>query len=470
MSEGLATLSQIDYSWSHHFSSVDRDTYLARRFLPIGLDLREQGKGLPAIQLGIGEQHPDGLRTSLYTLWAYYKTSATLDHLRVTIGDEAFARGLTAYVKKCSYVGCRPDDFRTVLEETTGKNLAAVLRSLGARVVAPGGLDRVRARGGRRRRRAQQGRRPADDARAVAAARRRAAREAPRRPRGPHHARCTSTPAPGYGRVATSPRHDVMVDARSKVQGDLDFDGESDGIDLLRCTPLVGKTYKSHDRDRPLEHRRALRPALRRERRPPHRRRRHRCHRRVLRHVQDVAMKLARLASPLFALALLVRGGMHVERHALERRGPDDVRVRGAGGRPERVLAQPAAERAPAESHRRRRRRARRRRSPRRGVPRSRGIRRRSASSRRRAARRGRSRRSRWRRKARPASSPSCGPRRARRGIDASGETVLGTIVVRGARAQRARAIGFKSERSQLVDKKGVRVDATWAGGSSPAR
>jgi hypothetical protein len=45
--------------------------------------------------------------------------------------------------------------------------------------------------------------------------------------------------------VATSPRHDVLVDARSSVEGDLDFDGETDGNDLLRCTPLVGKAYKT---------------------------------------------------------------------------------------------------------------------------------------------------------------------------------------------------------------------------------
>jgi hypothetical protein len=44
--------------------------------------------------------------------------------------------------------------------------------------------------------------------------------------------------------VAASPRHDVLVDARSTLEGDLDFDGETDGIDLLRCTPLVGKSYQ----------------------------------------------------------------------------------------------------------------------------------------------------------------------------------------------------------------------------------
>jgi hypothetical protein len=54
-------------------------------------------------------------------------------------------------------------------------------------------------------------------------------------------------------------------------------------------------------------------------------------------------------------------------------------------------------------------------------------------------------------------------------GIDASGETVLGTIVFE-VHGRRGTTLGFKSERSQLVDKKGVRVEATWAGGAIAAR
>ncbi len=54
-------------------------------------------------------------------------------------------------------------------------------------------------------------------------------------------------------------------------------------------------------------------------------------------------------------------------------------------------------------------------------------------------------------------------------GLDASGETVLGTIVFE-VRGRNASAIAFKKERSQLVDKKGVRVEAAWTGGSIAAR
>ena len=54
-------------------------------------------------------------------------------------------------------------------------------------------------------------------------------------------------------------------------------------------------------------------------------------------------------------------------------------------------------------------------------------------------------------------------------GIDANGETVLGTIIF-DVRGRLGTPIGFKNERSQLVDKKGVRVEATWSGGQLTSR
>ncbi len=244
MSEGLATLSQIDYSWSRHFSNVDRDTYLARRFVPIGLDLRTQGKDLKPIMLGENDTPPDGYRTSLYTLWAYYKTSATLDHLRVTIGDDAFSQGLTEYVKKCSYVGCRPDDFRRVLEQTTGRDLTTffdrwVTSSTRPKVAigfepTPGGADIELSKADELPMTLELWLR-LDDGQVVKRRVDLAGRTT----------RVHLDTAAWVRSVATSPRHDVLVDAQSKLDGDLDFDGETDGIDLLKCTPLVGRTYKS---------------------------------------------------------------------------------------------------------------------------------------------------------------------------------------------------------------------------------
>lgn len=54
-------------------------------------------------------------------------------------------------------------------------------------------------------------------------------------------------------------------------------------------------------------------------------------------------------------------------------------------------------------------------------------------------------------------------------GIDASKETVIGTLTFE-ARGPKGSALAFKTERSQLVDKKGARVAVTWRGGSIAAR
>ena len=49
-------------------------------------------------------------------------------------------------------------------------------------------------------------------------------------------------------------------------------------------------------------------------------------------------------------------------------------------------------------------------------------------------------------------------------GIDASGEAVLGALVFE-SRSHKGTTIAFKTERSMLVDKKGVAVKVAWTGG-----
>ncbi|MBX3186125.1 MAG: hypothetical protein KF819_03880 [Labilithrix sp.] len=244
MSEGLATLGEIDYTWAHHFANTDRDSYLARRFVPIALDLRTQGKALPPIALAETDTQPDGYRTSEYTLWAYYKTSATLDHLRVTLGDDVFAKGLRAYVERCSYVGCRPADFRSVLEETSGKDLGPFFErwvtgssrpkvSIGFEPVA-GGADIELSKADATPMTLELWLR-LDDGQLVKR----------KVDLGGRTTRVRVDTGAWVRSVSASPRHDVMVEAVSTIPGDLDFDGETDGFDLLRCTPLVGKAYKT---------------------------------------------------------------------------------------------------------------------------------------------------------------------------------------------------------------------------------
>ena len=54
-------------------------------------------------------------------------------------------------------------------------------------------------------------------------------------------------------------------------------------------------------------------------------------------------------------------------------------------------------------------------------------------------------------------------------GIDASHETVIGTLTFE-THGSKGTPIAFKTERSQLVDKQGVRIAAKWSGGASFAR
>ena len=244
MSEGMATLTEIDYSFMRHFGSEDRDTYLARRFVPIGLDLRMLGKGLPAVHLAPGEALPDEYRTQLYTLWAYYKTAATLDHLRVTVGDDVFDKGIQEYVKRCSFVGCSPDALRTILTEVSGKDQAPffsrwVTGTQRPQVIvyfAPTGdtgADIELTKGDDKPMTLELWLR-LDDGKLV-------------KKRVDLGERTTNIhlDTPGHVRtVVPSPRHDLLVDSVSMLDGDLDFDQETDGFDLVRCTRLVGKTYE----------------------------------------------------------------------------------------------------------------------------------------------------------------------------------------------------------------------------------
>lgn len=245
MSEGMATLTEIDYSFARHFSSEDRDHYLARRFVPIGLDLRMYGKDLPAIHLAPGEPLPDDFRTQLYTLWAYYKTAATLDHLRVTVGDDVFERGIAEYVKRCSFVGCGPNDLMTIMGEAAKKDLAPFFSRwvsgtqrpqvvVGFAPTGDSGADIELSKADEKPMTLELWLR-LEDGKLV-------------KKRVDLTGRTTNVhlDTPGHVRsVSASPRHDVLVDAVSGLEGDLDFDGETDGLDLVKCTRLVGKKYES---------------------------------------------------------------------------------------------------------------------------------------------------------------------------------------------------------------------------------
>jgi hypothetical protein len=242
MSEGMATLAEIDYSFERHFSGEDRDHYLARRFLPMGLDIR--GSTVPPVQLPLGAPLSDDFRTKLYMLWAYYKPSATLDHLRVTAGEDVFARALRGYIDKCSFVGCRPDALREVLDAETGKDFRPffdrwITGSERPEVIlgftpTPNGADVELTKPDDRPMTLELWLSLADGSMVKR-----------RVDMGPRTTRVHLDAPTSIVGVAASPRHDVLVDIRSAVDGDLDFDGETDGFDILRCARQIGRSYKA---------------------------------------------------------------------------------------------------------------------------------------------------------------------------------------------------------------------------------
>ncbi len=244
MSEGIATLAQLDYSHVRHFASEDRDEYLARRFVPMRLDLDQHGTDLPPPQLLVGTSAPTDFRTTRYTLWAYFRNAIALDHLRATIGDDVFTDVLRAYGDRCRYVGCRPDVLRDIATEKSGRDIRAffdrwITANERPRVVIDfspldGGADIELTK---------------PDARPMTLELWLALDDGTRMKRrvdlGPKTTRThVETPAAVIG-VRASPRHDVLVDVRSAVDGDLDFDGETDGFDILRCARLTGRTYST---------------------------------------------------------------------------------------------------------------------------------------------------------------------------------------------------------------------------------
>lgn len=121
--EGLAVLSQYDYTASAHYTTEDRHAYLGSRYHWNELLLKylTDPATLPPLVLGAGEAYPSTLNESV--TWAYFKSSATLDYLRLAIGEAAFAEALQAYRAQCTMVACTTDEFRSAVETAAGRDL-----------------------------------------------------------------------------------------------------------------------------------------------------------------------------------------------------------------------------------------------------------------------------------------------------------------------------------------------------------
>ncbi|MBW2528668.1 MAG: hypothetical protein JRI23_31125 [Deltaproteobacteria bacterium] len=121
--EGLAVLSQYDYTAAQHYAGLDRHRYLGSRYRWNELLVRylTDPATLPPLVLGAGQDYPTSLEDS--TTWAYFKSSATLDHLRLIVGEATFAEALADYRAACTLEPCTTESFRDALEASAGRDL-----------------------------------------------------------------------------------------------------------------------------------------------------------------------------------------------------------------------------------------------------------------------------------------------------------------------------------------------------------
>jgi hypothetical protein len=240
--EGPAVFSEYDYTAAVHYSHRDRDEYLAERYHWNTLLVRylTDWETLPPLVLPPGVETPDTVNT--HTTWAYFKSSATLDYLRMFIGEEAFASGLKSYASACMMTSCDTGDFQTAMETAGGEDLEQFFTqwvyATNYPVVEVGftGAQEVTVSLDQ----------PYSDRvllhiplvlqAKLVDGRTEELRHIIRHDSTTVEFRLSAAPVS----IRPNPRMDTIVWSRSAVDGDVNFDMEVDGLDLIRCAYLEG--------------------------------------------------------------------------------------------------------------------------------------------------------------------------------------------------------------------------------------
>jgi hypothetical protein len=245
ITEGATVLTALDYR-AERARPPDRELFLAHRLKEAELMLRyvRPGSAVPPLLVSAADAVPtEGLAI---WAWAYSKAPAALDHLRVVMGDDAYARGMTAFLTACDGRACSVADFERELSAVGGAKVNAFFASsiyadtfpeLSVGFSAPAARMPVQVT------LEQQTSRPivvelwltlADGTR--------------QRERvelsGRSQSFTFSTPS-AVRSVRPNPRQDPLFWSRSAVQGDVDFDGRVDGLDVLACAALEGKKVEA---------------------------------------------------------------------------------------------------------------------------------------------------------------------------------------------------------------------------------
>lgn len=230
--EGLATLSQIDYAAQYQNAGTDRDEYLARRFREHWLTVRFMGDPTfplvaPSSQGGPEDPIQDAV-------WAYFRSSAFLEHLRVVVGEDAFASTLKAWADQCAQKFCDTADFLQISNDSGEVDVTPLFTQYvyNADVPAPR-LSFSQPSGGKLSVVATNN----DGQKQILELWIELADGSLQKQRVTFDG---STPVElditqPVIRVRPNPRHDGFVWSRSATPGDVDFDGEIDGMDVIQC-------------------------------------------------------------------------------------------------------------------------------------------------------------------------------------------------------------------------------------------
>lgn len=242
LTEGLATQAQVHYA-ARLLDGDARERFLSRRLREHQMLLRYHTNPAELPPLVVASPQLAPVDSVGHTVWAYIKSSATLEHLRAAIGDAAYAELLVKYAAKCQMADCATADFTAVAEQVSGESLTAFMSqwvyatnypelrlSFSEQPAAEGVEVTLQVSGAE-------------------------GLEVPlallvtletgevlrRRVTLPKTGEAVSFQVPSAVRsVRPSARHDAVIWSRSAQDGDVDFDGEVDGFDLLYCARTVG--------------------------------------------------------------------------------------------------------------------------------------------------------------------------------------------------------------------------------------
>ena len=226
MTEGITTLLELDYT-NRALSGLERDRALGKRLneFQLVLDYRfPQAMDLP---LKVDDTLKLPTDAYVYDAWGYFKGASTLDLLRLRMGEAAFDDALKAYLAACDVGPCSSDTFRAKVGDDAffSEWVDTARRHTLTITFEPDGavtLDQ-----------GQPGYLP------IELWLEQADGSIERQPWLLTEGYETKHFAVAR-RVRVNPRHEAIVRVDPKMPGDVDFDGEVDGFDVIACSRLVG--------------------------------------------------------------------------------------------------------------------------------------------------------------------------------------------------------------------------------------